>query len=358
MFPRSLVAGLVALVLAAPRPARADDADATPDDVSAGRRAAAIAAAIVPGVLVHGAGAFVLGERRPAKRLLAVEGVGLAALAIGGALVQGSRGNPYTIEPGVPLAVVGGGLFLQSWFEDIWVAAGGPRVAGEARALPPWSIELGTTLQQDAYRHRGYGRLAATVSFGRTTLATTGWLDAENRARIGELEARYTIAGAPPRGGDPALADSSRVIARAAVRGKRDDDDRVTTAVAEAELIARLELRHLEPSLRGTFAELSTGIGVDRVGYTNGAHDLDSLLLGRFAWGVFLGGRGEATIFYDHRRDGLAGGFAAWRASGFLGSFGANAEVAVGGPWAARAELQVGNAWVGTLALAYRGGQP
>lgn len=340
--------GLVALaamlaISTAARPARAEDAD--------GASAAALAAAVVPGVVVHGAGAFVAGHRETAKHLLEMEAVGLALVGLGAALIQGSRGSEYTVEPGVPLAIAGAGLILPSWFDDLWLAAGGGRLHGRALAIPAYTLELGTSWQRDAYRHRGLVRAAADVEVGRWGLAAGAYLDSEGASRTGDLDLHYRIAG----GGG---ADGSRLIARAAVRYLGDDADAVTIATLEAELVGRLELQHLDPFLAGTFAEITTGYGVDRVSYTTGAHDYDTLLLGRFAWGMYLGARGEVTVFYDHRRDGLVGGFAAWRAAGFVGSFGAGATVRVAGPWAVRAEAQFGNASLTTLALQYRGGSP
>ena len=344
----------VALVVVGARTAHADD----DEDVSTARRVGAIAAAIVPGAILHGAGAFVLGERRTAKHLLEMEAVGLAALAIGAALIQGSRGSAYTVEPGVPILIAGAALVLPSWFDDIWVAAGGPRARGGAIAASAWSLELGTTFMHDAYRVRGLVRAGATIDVGRVGFAAGTYLDSEGASRTGDLEGHYVIAGDHSHGAHRNVADGSRLVARAAVRYHRDDPDNVTTDTVEAEVTGRLELKHLDDALAGTFAEVSTGFGIGRTAYSTGAHDNDTLLLGRFAWGMYLGSRGEATIFYDHRRDGLAGGFDAWRGAGFVGSFGAGANVLVGGPWAARAEVQFGNAVVTTFALQYRGDAP
>ncbi len=137
----------------------------------------------------------------------------------------------------------------------------------------------------------------------------------------------------------------------------RDDDDRVTLATGELELAGRLDLVHLDRALDGTFAELSTGLGYERASYA-GAHDYGSVLLGTFAWGMYLGRRGEAAAFYDHRRDSLAGGLAAGRAAGFVGSFGARLELLVDPRWAVRGQVEAGSAWVTTVALRYQGGTP
>jgi len=325
-----------------------------PPAPSTRRRLAAIGAAIFPGVLVHGAGSFVLGERRTAKRLLVVEGVGVAAAVLGAAAVGGTGGSPYAVWPGVPLALTGVGLFLPTWLADIWVAAGGERVRGGPRGTPPWSLELSALGLRDPYRTRALAGAAARVELGRLGLGAAGLLDAQGDARTGELEARWRICGAAAAAGP--IAEGSRLFVRVAARYHRDDPDDVSLATAEAEVVLRAELRRLDPLLAGMFAQLSTGLGVERATYARDAHDVGALLLGGFAWGAYLGRRGEVALFYDHRRDHLAGGLFTGRASGFVGSFGVGAQLAVAGPWGVRGEVQVGNAWVGTLALRYEGG--
>jgi hypothetical protein len=318
------------------------------------RRLAAVGAAIVPGVIVHGAGSYVLGERRTARRLLEIEGVGAAGLALGGLAIGGSGGSPYFIWPGVPAAVLGVGLFMPTWLADIWVAAGGERMRGGPIATPPWSIELSTTGLRDPYRTRALPGAAARAELGRIGLGASARVDAQGQSRDGALEARWRICGAAAGAGP--IDEGSRLYVRAAARYHRDDDDDVSLATAELEVGLRAELRRIDPLLAGMFAELATGAGVERATYARDTHDLDSILLARFAWGAYLGRRGEATLFYDHRRDDLAGGLYAWRASSFVGSVGAGALVAVAGPWAVRGEIQIGNAWLGTLALRYHGG--
>ncbi len=61
----------------------------------------------------------------------------------------------------------------------------------------------------------------------------------------------------------------------------------------------------------------------------------------------------ELALFYDHRRDHLAGGLVAGRAAGFFGSVGLAGEVALGG-WTATAEVEVGSAWVTTVGVRRR----
>jgi hypothetical protein len=354
----------IVAAIAAARPAHADGhsepAPAPAPDPRPGpstsRRIAAIGAAILPGMLIRGAGSYVLGEERTAKRLFAAGTTGFIAAAAGGLAVGATGASPYFIWPGVPVSLIGAGLYLPAWFADIWVAAGGDRVRGGPRGTPPWSLELSTAGLRDPYRTRALAGAAAHAWLGRLGLGASALVDAQGESRTGDVEVRWRIFGAGAS--NRPIEDGRRLHVRAAARYHRDDPDDVTLATAELEVVLRGELRHLDPLLAGMFVELSTGAGVERATYARGAHDLDSILLGRFGWGAYLGRRGEAMLFYDHRRDHLVGGLVAGGASGFLGSVGAGAQVAIAGPWAVRGELAVGNAWLGTIALRYHGGEP
>jgi hypothetical protein len=320
--------------------------------VSPARRALAITAAIVPGVILRGAGSWVAGEKRAAKRLAIVAAAGLVLAGAAGGLVGGSGGNPYTV-PAVPIVLAGAGAILTTWAADIWTAAGGGCVCGRVEAAPPWSIEVGQTWVHDAYRGRIHGRVAGRVELGRVELGAAALGHLGGDAWLAFADARVRILGEAATGAE--ISDGSRLFVRVGGRVQRDDEDRVTQSVGELEVGGRYDLRHLDGALRASFAEMSTGVGLVRAEYARATTDLDSILLHRFAWGVYLPG-GEAQIYYDHRRDGLAGGIAAWRAAGFVGSVGASADLRVHGPWAVRGEVQLGNAWVSTLALSYRGG--
>lgn len=324
----------------------------TPKRVSTARRAIATAAAIMPGFLVRGMGSWLVDEKPAAKKLALAGGGGLVVAALAGLLVGGSGGNPYTV-PAVPLVVGGAGVFLTTWVADVFAAAGGERVCGQPLALPRYSVELGSTWQRDAYRGRLFGRAAGRVALGRLDVGAATLLHAGGDALLGFADARLRLAGAAATGSE--IADGSKLVVRIGGRLQRDAVDRVTQRVAEIEVGGRFDLRRLDRVLHASFVEGSTGVGAVSVRYTDEVSDLAGILLARFAWGVYVPG-GELSAYYDHRRDGIAGGIAAGRAAGFVGSVGAIADVAVVGPWAVRGELQFGNAWLTTLALSYRGG--
>jgi hypothetical protein len=347
-----------------------------PPKITPKRRALAIGAAIIPGIVVRGAGSWVAGEKQTAKKLLYVLGGSLVVAGITGGLIGGTGGHAYT-TPLVPFAVTSFGGILTSWIADIWTAAGGDGLDLRPHALPPWSIEAGSTWQKDAYRGRLLGRVGARARLGRVELGTTILAHVAGESLVGYGNARIRILGdepvTAPRGvlgtpDDPLferwssrrrfedeIADGSRLAIRVGGRLQRDDEDMTTQRVGELELEGRLDLFHLDRLLRGTFVESAMGIGALQVTYSNADSELDSILLTRFAWGMYLP-TGELALYYDHRRDGLAGGIAAWRAAGYIGSIGAALDLGITGPWAVHGEVQFGNAWLTTLALAYRGG--
>lgn len=339
------VAFVLALVLASTAVA-----EPTVTAVSTKRRAAAIALAVFPGVLVRGTGSYLVKDKPTAKRLLVTAGIGVGAMAVGGLAAGGTGGNPYFVWPFVPVLLAGTGLFVQSWFADIYRAAGVD--TGRPRARVPWVLEAGTTFVHDAYRDRALWRGSVRRTHGRLELAGTGYFHRDYKAV--DVDAIARILGAPSTG--EVVEDGSWLGVRATGRWRKDEEDAVRVLTAEIEVMGRLDLDHISPTLHGSFAEVTTGVGIERATLAGTAHETGGLLLGRFAWGYYLCERGELKLFYDHRRDSLAGGIAAGRAAGFVGSAGGAVDLRVWGRWAARAELEFGSAWVGTLAVRFQGG--
>jgi hypothetical protein len=354
---------LAAVVVASAAPAVADErapsTDQLHDDsccpVSTLRRTAAILAAVGPGLFIRGTGSYLVHRKRTAKQLLKVGAIGLGGAALGGAAVGISGGYPPTLTL-MPVLLVGGGLFVTSWWADIAVAAGLDKVShGTARATMPWSVELATLWLDDPFRTAGLVRAGGRVDRGRIGVGASGTVDAENVIRIGEAEVRYRILGAPPTG--TPIADGSRLVVRAGGRVLADDGDGVTITTGELEVIGRYDLFRLDRTLAGTFLQLSTGIGIESVDFTRG-HDFNEVFLATFAWGVYLGNRGETAIYYDHRRDTLVGGLPAYRAAGFVGSVGAYVDWMLDRRFATRLQLDWGNALVTTFGIRVQGARP
>ncbi len=280
-------------------------------------------------------------------------GVGLASALVGGLPLYATYGSGKVVVPGVHLAVGGTGLIMASWWTDIWSAAGGDRLGGRPRALPGLAVELAALWQHDAYvGERALLAPAVEARRGRWAGRASG-LIAVDGGLIGgrvDVEARPWAALTPLA---PARHTGSALAVRGALQLHGEDDQGFTLATGELSVRGRLALARLDPRLAGSFVELDEGLGLEVARYHAAGHtDVGAILLSRFAWGVYLpGGRGEVSVFYDHRRDHLAGGFPAGPAAGFFGSVGATADVVVARGWVALAQLEVGSATITTLGL-------
>lgn len=318
-------------------------------EISARRRALAVAAAVVPGLALHGAGAWVLGDRKSARRLATAELVGLGLALVGGLPLLGTYGSPKVVVPAVPITVVGTGIFFGSWVGDLWVAAGGR--PGTAPAIAPLAFEAGVGWLQAPY-HGGRGLLTTRVAWRGRHVGAAALLRLDQRAELAEggLDVAWHLASLlrGHRAGD-------RLALRLGAYARREPADGVRAAWHEGELLGRLELAHLSPALAGLFFESSAGLGLAVTEYPTGARDVDGLLLARFGAGAYLGqGRGELSLAYVHRRDDLVGGLAAGRAAGFFGYLSAQLELRLTGQLDALASAEFGNATLVTLGLRYR----
>lgn len=328
--------------------ARADEPTATEPPISTARRAAAIAAASLPGLVVPGLGARVIHEPRAANRLLALRAVGVGLMVVGGVPLAITYGSAKLVVPGVHLVVAGSGLFLGGWWADVYTAAGGGEDPTRWRA----PLELGATATwwRDAYHgDRALGGVDVRGRLGRWSGAA--WLAGahDGSALIGRVDGAARLWDRAQR---RAAHTGTALDVRAAVDVTRERDDRLTLATGELALRGRLILSELDRALTGSFLDLELGAGLVLADYRAGDTDTTATLLARFAWGVFLPcDRGEVSVFYDHRRDSRAGGLAADRAAGFFGSIGADAELALDATWTVAATVEIGSAWVSTLGV-------
>lgn len=313
-------------------------------------RAVAVGASILPGAIVHGSGSWVAGDRRAAKRLALAELAGLGLAALGGLPVGISGGAPETL-PGLALAIPGAGLFLTSWFADLYGAAGGAALGGHARGAPARAeVGVGYLVVSDA-------RAGSTHA---ATLAATAWLD-RGRASI----AAWSGAGAHELGGALAVRVLGGIPGRRASGGtaldvvlgghdRRFSDDGTRSTTLELGVDSRLDLERVAPSLAGSFVTGGLGAGHEWRGFDAAPDDGGSLLLATFGFGVYLGGDAEVELFYDHRRDGLAGRLVLDSGiNGFFGHAGLRG-AAHRGRWGVAGGVEVGAAWVAQLAVTAR----
>jgi hypothetical protein len=337
------------------------------------RTAAAAAAAVVPGVLLHGSGHFAAGDRPTAWRLLGAEalGLGLMAAGFGGMGVTGA--SRRTIEPFIWTAVAGGGLFSTSWLADIygvWAPAGGTGVS--LRVAPVLEARLGTRYVADpTLAGAGLAGAALDLRAGRWRVSPSAWVAADS-VRNDRFEAAVAFRIAGPRAGAdaPVVADGSFIdLVAGGIHHRYDEPIAGPLSAAfemtsfELRMDGRYDLRRYAPSLAGSFVEGSAGVGLGAYTYPAASTtEANTMLLARFGFGLYLGRRadrwGELRLYYDHRHDDYAAGLKIpGIGSGPLGHFGVDGKAFVTTRWGFWAQGEVGAAWVAGLGLIYRYGR-
>ncbi|HUS64560.1 MAG TPA: hypothetical protein VMZ28_08460 [Kofleriaceae bacterium] len=349
---RFLVAMTVLLLGAS---ARADEAkQAPPAGVPAGTdRALAPAAAVVPGVLLHGAGHWVMGEKRTARRLLLLEGVGVAVAGTSGAILYATGASRHYAAPLVGGVVTGVGLFALSMAADLYGSVGAACAAGAPDREPSIQLESGLGYVHDPqFAYRAFAVVAARARWREWEAAPSGWFALDDDNQRLRLDGAYRLAGP---GTARETGDGTRLEIQTAGTMHRYGTDRFRVFTGEAALAGRLDMVRLGRTLAGSFGEMSVGVAGEVNDYDEpgAGADLGEMLLVRFGYGMYLGRRGEVSIYYDHRRDTFAGGTSPGPGpgSGFMGFFGAAAELRVAGRWGLRGAFESGAARVAHLAL-------
>lgn len=323
-------------------------------------------AALIPGLVVHGSGVWVAGEKDTAYKLLAAEGIGLGMMAAGALPLILTDASGQNIDLTVALLVAGAGLFLTSGIADLYGATiGGREGARSPLRLPhlePFAGYAFVYNPQFGQRHFTVLRLDARV--GRVRVTPEAWLavNTDERRVGGDLAVRFV--GPRP---DATAADGSFVdlqIGAAHHRFGRDGFDVLTTTFS---FPMRLDLRRVGPSLAGSFVDFEPGWGFLLFDYGLPGRglgtDISGMLLMRFGYGLYFGGssspRGEVAVYYDHRHDGFAGGLALdLHDPNFFGHVGLVGKANLGQGWGLRTDLQVGSSLVAMLGVLHHWGGP
>jgi hypothetical protein len=330
------------------------------------------AAAVVPGVLLHGSGHFAAGDRPTAYRLLKIELVGFSALLLGGVALAATGASRRTVEPVILTTAAGAGLLTTSWLADLYGVLAPAGGAGASLRVLPWmEARVGTrVVDNPAVPGRFFLGPSLDLRLGGWRLSPEAWLPIDGHAQSRyAAQIAYRFVG-PRTASAPTAADGSYVdVVAGAVHHRYSEDAHGTVPGAafdmttfDVHVAGRLDLRRVAGSLTGSFVEGAAGVGLGAYHYpVASTTEANSLLVARFAFGVDVGHDaerwGEARVFYDHRHDDFAGGLKMpGLGSGVLGSFGLDGTAYVSRGWGVRGEVQVGAAWVGGLALVRRFG--
>ncbi len=314
------------------------------------------AVGVVPGLLLHGLGPLVAGDTGTAKRLFLLEGTGLGLIAAGGVPLAMSGASRRVIGPLYVVTMTGFGLFSLSTLASLHAAVGPAIPPGLVpQRLPPLELELGYQHVADpAFDYRHFVSVGALARLERVRLEAGARFspdDGNLRVRVGGA---FRLVGGPEAA--RAGADGTAVDLEAAALVHRYPTEGFTLGGGELFVRGRYDMARFSARTAGSFAEVGVGMALQRYTYAGIPEDsLFEQLLYTFGYGVYLGRggpfRGEALLYYDHRKDDFAGGLKA--GGGVPGAIGLRGRVLLTERWGMSADMQVGSAWVGRLSLVY-----
>ena len=315
----------------------------------------AIGAAIVPGVLLHGSGSFVAGDRQSARRLLAFEGVGFAIAGVGAVPLLATGASRWVSGPSIAMVATGLGMVLVGWVADIYSAAGGASIGGRPRAeLGEVEVELGYAHVSDSQFDYGeFVTLATALRWQAWRFGPELWLALDDDNQRWRAFATYRFIG--PGSRKPGAGGGFFETGVAATHHRYGGDGFEVSGI-EVASAARYELEPIGRRLAGSFVDFQLGLELEHIRYGDSTPaDVEPQILLGFGFGFYVGGgagrQGEVSIYYDHRRDGYAGGLGLSRSGGWFGHFGMAGTAWLGRGWGLRAGVEAGSAMITHLAL-------
>ncbi|HEY6078109.1 MAG TPA: hypothetical protein VIW29_04865 [Polyangiaceae bacterium] len=332
---------------------------------SSQRRALALPAALVPGLVVHGTGHYVLGEPQTARQLLLLEGIGLGLFLVGGVTIVATGASRYLVAPAAATTLVGFGMFATGYLADAYgtVSSDGGAVASRLRPPAIWETELGYRHVYDPqFAYRDFVVEKVSRQIGRVRLSPSGMFSTRGDTARYRLEGQYRVAGVVD---EPRPSDVSFVDVTLGFVHQRHRPEQVAKSSAELSVDTRYDLARVGPSLRGAFVELGLGYALGRTDYDLSGlsipSDLEHLLLGRIGFGVTLRGLSapgsELLVYYDHRHDDYAAGLKlTGLGSGVVGHFGLSARWFFVESLGIAADVQAGSAYLAGGSLIFRPG--
>jgi hypothetical protein len=347
---------------AEPSPAPAPNEATAPAPLNAGLLPAA--AAILPGVLIHGTGHLAGGDREGGVTLLRWQGIG-TAIFLSGVLPLGFSGaSRHLVTPAAYLTAIGAGIFALSWFADVYGASTGGRAHAAAyRTQPRWTTKAGLAWVYDPqFDYHAFSHIGASYHVGRLILAPEAWFSVDTPHSRFSVEAGWRLRGSRP---EKLAADDTRLDAILNWRRRAYEPQGFVAHTGTISLRGRYDMARMLPSLAGSFAEGEFGWGLDTYDYDLPVawieRDFSALLLARFGYGIRFGRptirHGELVAFYSHRQDELTGGSGTGSVGdGVTGYWGTEGRWFFFPQWGLEAGVAQGAAWVSRVSLLYRGG--
>ncbi|WP_223639843.1 hypothetical protein [Corallococcus sp. EGB] len=317
-----------------------------------------VVVAVVPGLLLHGLGAWTAGDAATAKELFAAEAIGLGLIGAGLVPMALTGASRKTVGPLYAVTLTGAGVFSLSMLANLYAVTSPAFDPGRVPdTLPPLELDLGYQYVNDATaEYRNFFALGAVARLSKVRLEASARMAPDEGNTLIRAGAAYRLWGAPER--TPGLGDGTSLDVEGFATYHRYPTEGFTLGGGEVALKGRYAMARFGPRFAGSFVEGGVGLSAQAYSYP-GRVDDDNLygqLLYTFGYGVWLGRggplRGDAVLYYDHRKDGLVGGLRG-RGGGMVGSFGLRGRVLLTERWGVAAEAQAGGALMGRLALVY-----
>ncbi|RKH56618.1 hypothetical protein [Corallococcus aberystwythensis] len=321
-------------------------------------KALPVAVAVVPGLVLHGLGAWSAGDPVTARGLFAAEAIGLGLIGAGLVPIALTGASRKTIGPLYAVTLTGAGVFSLSMLANLYAVTSPAFDPGQVPdTLPPLEFDLGYQYVHDATaEYRNFFALGAVARLSAVRLEASARLAPDEGNTLIRAGAAYRLWGAPER--RPGLGDGTSLDVEGFATYHRYPTEGFTLGGGEVALKGRYAMARFGPRFSGSFVEGGLGLSFQGYSYPGRVSDdnLHTQLLYTFGYGVWLGRggplRGEAVLYYDHRKDGLVGGLRG-RGGGMIGSFGVRGRVLLTERWGVAAEAQAGGALMGRLALVY-----
>lgn len=306
-----------------------------------------MAASLVLGPVVHGAGHFAAGQSSTGYRLLAAEGIGVLATVASLAALAVTGASEKTTAPLAGVAALGVGLFATSFLADVYGVVTPPGGYGQPVLRPALVLEAGVYGVIDPlFAYDSLAHVNGRTFLGKHSLALEGFfgVDHSNQRLRGIYAYRFIEYDA-----------ATYLEAELGALHHRYGPEGFSMTFAEAAVSGRLSLGRVAPTLQGAFVDGAFGLAFGGHRYFGLETESDSLLLMRVAFGFFIGDGGSWSLYYDHRHDGYTGGLKmSGLGSGVLGHIGTVLQYYLTSDWGLAVRAETGSAHMIGASLLFR----
>ena len=326
----------------------------SPPDTPSGRVSQpwAIVGSLVPGLLVHGTGSWLSGDDDTARRLLLLQGGGIALT--GGSLAALALTGAARDWVGLfaTTSVLGVGAMGVSLLANIYRTAA-PEGFGSHPGHVPWGdTEIGVLSVTNPQLELGpIVSLSANIRTARWTTAIRTWHAPWSLHARAHLETGFQFWGAREDTPD-VRAGGGHTTLFFGITGERYGLESFSSYGSELRLETRIDSEHLAPNVRGAFVDWELGYAARRTAFSlTRTYNDDSLLIAGVGFGAYHGdplrNGGATRFYYNHRHDGYAGGMLIGGiGSGVAGRIGLESRHFITPTWGVRLGVEKGAAWV------------